>query len=479
MKQMWCWSVILVLAVISSSFPVAAKDMRDLAVQADQTRQNLAAKAREEKAAAEQAAAESRAQVLADRSVLEKSVAELESSRNKLAAEVKHLEETGAKLTIEETAANEQLAQTSGMVRELVGQIRINAKDLDTLISQNLQSAVGTKPASFLSAVAEDERFPGMDDVRAMTGALLDQIRRSGEVSVQRGLIVDRAGKEVEAEILLLGFFTAAYRKGKETGFLNYATSGNKLYALSRLPGSQIEQQLARYMEGKGEAVPLDISRGGALRQLTHQLSLTGQISKGGPIVWPILAILVVGLLIVAERALRLFRNRHTSLSLIDQIRQRSASGDWTGSEQLCSQWNQKPLARVLLAGLKARSLQREDMENVLQEAILKEIPGLERFLSTLGILTAIAPLLGLLGTVTGMINVFHVITLHGAGDPRLMSGGISEALVTTMLGLSVAIPLMLLHNILNRSVDRMIGDLEEQGMALVNIIHKHRQVSC
>ena len=136
-------------------------------------------------------------------------------------------------------------------------------------------------------------------------------------------------------------------------------------------------------------------------------------------------------------------------------------------------------MARVLLAGLAAKDLQREDMENVLQEAILKEIPALERFLSTLGMLTAIAPLLGLLGTVTGMINVFHVITLHGASDPRLMSGGISEALVTTMLGLSVAIPLMLLHNLLSRRVDRMIGDLEEQSVALVNIIHHHRHSSC
>jgi biopolymer transport protein ExbB len=88
-------------------------------------------------------------------------------------------------------------------------------------------------------------------------------------------------------------------------------------------------------------------------------------------------------------------------------------------------------------------------MENALQEAILREVPPMERFLSTLGMLAAIAPLLGLLGTVTGMIGTFHVITQHGTGDPRMMSGGISEALVTTMLGLSVAIPIMLAHTLL------------------------------
>ncbi len=122
--------------------------------------------------------------------------------------------------------------------------------------------------------------------------------------------------------------------------------------------------------------------------------------------------------------------------------------------------------------------MQREEMENALQEAILKEIPPMERFLSTLGMLAAIAPLLGLLGTVTGMIDTFHVITLYGTGDPRLMSGGISEALVTTMLGLSVAIPLMMGQTLLNRTVEKRIGQMEEKAVALVNIIHKNRGAS-
>jgi biopolymer transport protein ExbB len=89
--------------------------------------------------------------------------------------------------------------------------------------------------------------------------------------------------------------------------------------------------------------------------------------------------------------------------------------------------------------------------------------------------LAAIAPLLGLLGTVTGMIDTFHVITQHGTGDPRMMSGGISEALVTTMLGLTVAIPIMLAHTLLNRAVDTRIGQMEEKAMALVNIVHRNR----
>jgi biopolymer transport protein ExbB len=135
-------------------------------------------------------------------------------------------------------------------------------------------------------------------------------------------------------------------------------------------------------------------------------------------------------------------------------------------------------VARVIKAGIACCDMKREEMENALQEAILKEIPPMERFLSTLGMLAAIAPLLGLLGTVTGMIDTFHVITMHGTGDPRLMSGGISEALVTTMLGLSVAIPLMLSQTLLNRTVDNRIGEMEEKAVALVNILHKNRGMS-
>jgi biopolymer transport protein ExbB len=162
----------------------------------------------------------------------------------------------------------------------------------------------------------------------------------------------------------------------------------------------------------------------------------------------------------------------------MQRIEKLSAKNDWQACIQACAQYARKPVARVLKAGLSSRQMQREEMENALQEAILKEIPPMERFLSTLGMLAAIAPLLGLLGTVIGMIETFHVITLHGTGDPRLMSGGISEALVTTMLGLSVAIPLMLSQTLLNRAVDKHIGQMEEKAVSLVNIIHKNRDIA-
>lgn len=312
-----------------------------------------------------------------------------------------------------------------------------------------------------------------------MTAIMFDQIRLSSEVSVLEHEIVDRDGETVAARLLLLGPFTACYQLADEHGFLTYSPAGNKLYALSRLPGGRMQKRIKAYMQGKSDSVPMDIGRGAALQQLTHSLSLWEQLPEGGPIVWPILLILLVGLLIIGERLIFFWRRRLDGDDFIRRIAQHVQKQQWQACDDLRRAEAIKPVARVVAAGLSCRDMGRENMENALQEAVLREIPALERFLSTLGILAAIAPLLGLLGTVTGMIETFHVITLHGTGDARLMSGGISEALVTTMLGLGVAIPLMLGQTLLNRAADKEIGRLEEKAVALVNIVHKSKVGRC
>jgi biopolymer transport protein ExbB len=470
--------LVLILLTFWVALPLRADDMREVQIQAQEAKKALMQKAAVEKAAAQRVAEKSRAEITVDRLSLNKAIAELESNVRKLEKEVDDLTRVNSRLEEKEKALNGELAQTGGTIKELVGVIRVNAKDVDGLIRQNLQTAFYGAPDSFLDAVARDSRFPGMDDVHRMVDALLAQIRLSGEVSLRKGTVIDRAGREVAADLLLLGPFTAVYCIGDEVGFCNYAGAGGKLYALSRLPSKRMQKQIKRYVQGRSEAVPMDISRGGGLRQLTHELSLWQQVPKGGPIVWPIMLILGVGVLIVIERIIFLVRKRLDADGLIQNIEALSKENNWQACEQACDRHTMTPVARVIKAGIRCCHMKREEMENALQEAILKEIPPMERFLSTLGMLAAIAPLLGLLGTVTGMIDTFHVITMHGTGDPRLMSGGISEALVTTMLGLSVAIPLMLSQTLLNRTVDNKIGEMEEKAVALVNIIHQNRGIS-
>lgn len=462
------------LVFLTGATALLAQDMRALKIQARQSREALMEKAAAEKAKADQAALESLERITRNRESLKKAISGLETINLKLENDIQILSEEFDELDKKERQLNQELAETGAMIKELVGAIRINARDVDALISQNHQTNPGMKNPSFLESVARDEVFPGMDEIRGISRALIRQIDVSGQVVFQKGSIINRSGRKIETDMLLIGPFTAAYRTENESGFCHYTSGG--LYALSRLPSRRMQKDIIQYMEGRSEAVPMDISRGGALNQLTHELSLWDQIPKGGPIVWPILIILVLGSAIVLERIIFLVRRKAGADVLIDTVESLSIKNNWKDCEKTCEQHIQKPLARVVKAGLICRHMRREEIENALQEAILKEIPPMDRFLSTLGMLAAIAPLLGLLGTVTGMINTFHVITMHGTGDPRLMSGGISEALVTTMLGLSVAIPLLLSQTLLNRSVEKRIDEMEEKAVTLVNIIHKNKR---
>jgi biopolymer transport protein ExbB len=452
-----------------------AEDMREMHLQAEMSKQQLFEKAAREKSDAQQRAAESRKSILNDRTRLEGAIKELERRKKKLDEEIAGLQQERLILKEEEVKVTEDLAQTSQMIDELVGVVRVSAKDIESFVGENLQTALADDSSVFLASMAGEDAFPGMESITRLADVLLDQIALTSEVFRVEGEIIDRDGKEVKAEILVLGPFCAAYRVDNEIGFLRYSSSGKRLYALSKLPPKRMQKKIQSYMEGESVSVVMDIGRGAALQQLSHSLTLWEQIEEGGPIVWPILVIFGFGLLIVLERILFLFRKHFRNENVMNRLHESIRNADWSQCEDLCSRFMKKPVMRILLAGIQSRHLKREEVESVLQEAILREIQPMERFLSTLGMLAAIAPLLGLLGTVTGMIDTFHVITLHGTSDPRLMSGGISEALVTTMLGLGVAIPLMLSQTLLNRSIEKEIGTMEEKAVSLVNLLHKSR----
>ena len=453
-----------------------AEDMRAMVIEAREKKAALLEKANLEKERALKDAQEARSRIMADKKALMAAIKRLKEKNRKLKKENRNLKAGLEALKRKEKDLLGQREEIEGNVRELVGVIRMNAKDLDALLRQSIQSAFLGDREELLQSIMNQLKFPGMDDIRSMVEIIFDEIIMSGQVRVLKGSFVDRAGEETTGEILILGNFSAAYRIPQETGFLLYSESSHRLFALSKLPPRRMIKKLNAYMDGKSEDVPIDMSKGAALRQLTHRLSLVEQIPKGGPIVWPIMGIAALSLLIILERTFYLFRKDINPERFADPLLGHAARHEWDKCISLCEQEGEKPVPRVLLAGVKNRDMGREELENVLQEAILNEIPNLERFLSTLGMLAAISPLLGLLGTVTGMINTFHVITYYGTGDPRMMSAGISEALITTMLGLSVAIPVMLCHTLLSRKVENMIAQMEKKAVAFVNTLFKARE---
>jgi biopolymer transport protein ExbB len=477
--------VCLISLICLNPAGVLADDMRrSFAVQAEK-RAQMEEKAREELARARSEAKERTRQIKQDKDALSAAIQDLKNRNNTLEKNNQELAQLIQDRQAAREALNEELALSRAENRELSGFVRSAAKDLEGLLLQSPQSALSGNGHGFLAPVIQAERFPSMTDIRAMTDAWFDEIFAAGQVRIVNGPIVDRQGLDQEARILMLGNFTGIYvleqadAPKPEVGFLLYFDADQRFFALSRLPEAATVRRIQAYLAGERPDVPVDISRGTALRQYTLELDLAKQIPKGGPIVWPILGILGLALLILLERLVFFFRKQMTPEPFMDKLRGLVAAGDWEGCEALCQSRKNKWIPEILLTALAFRDHTRQDMENALQEAILGEIPAIERFVSTLGMLAAIAPLLGLLGTVTGMINTFHVITYYGAGDPKMMSGGISEALVTTMLGLTVAIPIMLFHTLLSRRVETQIGQMEEKAVAFVNMVFKARNECC
>ena len=465
----------IALVICCICTPAPAQDMRQSNVTLAQQKKALQEKAALELKNARQEALNREKEIKQDKASLLAAIEAVKTRNEVLEKENNDIQTRIEEIKTEITKIRESLAETQAVNRELSGFIRSNAKDLESMLIQSLQSALDPNRHLFLAPLINQEKFPSMDDIRRMVSLLFNEIQASGEVKLTRGTIVDRHGTEQEADLLIIGNFTAMYALDNEIGFLLYSDQSRRFFALSRLPDTGMSRNIKAYMDKQTPDVAMDISKGGALRQLTHQLNLWDQIPKGGPIVWPIVAILGLAFLILLERIFYLFRKRMNADAFMIKVQQLVDNNQWEACRSLLESKRKKLIPKVLLTALDFKDQERVDMENALQEAILGEIPHIERFLSTLGMLAAIAPLLGLLGTVTGMINTFHVITYYGTGDPRMMSGGISEALVTTMLGLSVAIPIMLCHTLLSRRVEMEIGKIEEKAVSFVNMVFKSR----
>lgn len=198
-------------------------------------------------------------------------------------------------------------------------------------------------------------------------------------------------------------------------------------------------------------------------------------IKAGGWLMVPILACSIVAMAIILERFWSLQRKRITPKHLVAQAWHWAKNGE-LNEARINFLRNSSPLGRILAAGLVNRHHSREVMKEGIEETGRHIVPQLERFLNTLGTIAAITPLLGLLGTVFGMIEVFNAILEHGVGSPKELAGGISTALITTAAGLSVAIPSLMFYRYFRGRVDELVITMEQESLKLVEILHGERE---
>lgn len=218
---------------------------------------------------------------------------------------------------------------------------------------------------------------------------------------------------------------------------------------------------------GSGE-LPVDSSMGNAVKLGQTKESLVEHLIKGGPVMIPILLLGAVALAIFFWKWLQISRVRTAGAAdlqvILGAIGQRDRTRARQHAESILG-----PVGEMLRAAIEHSRERKEYIEEVMYERMLSTKPRLEKLLPYLALSAAAAPLLGLLGTVTGMINTFNMITVFGTGDPRTLAGGISEALITTEFGLVVAIPSLLLHAVLSRKVRGVLGSMEQTAVAFIN----------
>ena len=349
------------------------------------------------------------------------------------------------------TELEQKLNIASGTVGEIVGVVKIAAGDFKGQFQNSVISAQFPGRDKFMSQLAERKKLPAIADLNKLWFEMQKEMTESGKVVKFKAQVVTPDGTKSEKTVMRVGAFNLT-AEGK---YLNYQAATNQIVELARQPQGKYLGMIEDLEETKSgyENFGLDPSRGVILGMLVQAPSLSERIQQGGLVGYVILTLLFIGLIMVGER---LFVLNKEGNKIKEQLNSTQAQGD-------------NPIAQLIRAFEANKGKDLETLEMKLDETILKTAPILERGIPTIKILSAVAPLLGLLGTVTGMIATFQSITLFGTGDPKLMAGGISTALITTVLGLVCAIPLLLLHNVVSAKSKGLIQILEEQAAGLLS----------
>lgn len=377
----------------------------------------------------------------------------LAQAKAALAAEQARAEQLKTAFSNNETTIAEQLRASEagdGELHDFDAVVRQLATDLKGMLDASLVSAQKPARLAFVESLVEAEDRPTMDDLEKLWQVVLEETIESGKIVKFRTNVISAQGKDEPRTVTRLGVFSAT----SNGDFLRYAPEVHQLVEQARQPPG-VYRRMARAHEQSTEGmttVAFDPTRGSMLAILSQEPTLWERIKQA-----KLIGFITLGL---GGLAILIAIWRYFSLSAIARAvarQQRSKEVDTAN-----------PLGRVLKAYTDNRSVDVETLERKLDEAIIRELPPIQRGLGALLVIAEAAPLLGLLGTVSGMVATFQALSMFGAGDAKVVAGGISEALVATIIGLSVAIPCLVMHSFLKSKSDGIVQVLDEQAAGMV-----------
>jgi len=356
------------------------------------------------------------------------------------------------------TQLEETLTQRLGALGELFGVVRQVSGDTRSQLEGSMVSAQIPGREEFLEELGKNKSLPSIESLEKLWFILHQEMTELGKVVKFPATVVNIDGEQNQREVTRVGAFNAI----SDGIYLVYEE--RKLQELPKQPAGTYLDTVASFEASTGPMAMLavDPSRGSILKVLIQTPGFWERIQFGGNVGY---AIIVLGLMAGTLAIIRWIIVYLTGRKVAAQKKSNQVS-------------DKNPLGRVLGIYEANRTTDVETLELKLDEAIMRESASLDKMLWVVKVVSVVAPLMGLLGTVTGMIRTFQAITLFGTGDPKMMASGISEALVTTMLGLYFAIPLVLLHALVSNTSKGVVEILEEQAAGLIAQRAEQRDVS-
>lgn len=351
-------------------------------------------------------------------------------------------------------AQQEILAKRLGSLRELFGVLQQVSGDTQGIFEGSIVSAEYPGRTEWLSEFAQSmgksSKLASIEEIERLWFEIQREATETGKITRFTAPVNKLNGEVSEQEVIRIG----GYNLISEGQYVVYDIENNVVKELPAQPAARFVDSAAALQGASSGFVPfgLDPTRGQLLELQIQIPTLEERINQGGTPGYVIIALGVIALLLSIERFITL---SITAGKVKSQIKNSTAD---TGN----------PLGRVLKVYEENKSVDPETLQLKLDEAILKEQPAINARIAFIKIISMVAPLLGLLGTVIGMIVTFQAITLFGTGDPKTMAGGISQALITTVLGLCVAIPTVLLHSIVHSRSQGVMHILNEQSAGLI-----------
>ena len=392
---------------------------------------------------------------LADKAAQQQEVRNAERMQREEEAEAERLE--GIFETNEQDIAAKQeiLAKRLGSLRELFGVLQQVSGDTQgvfegSIVSSQIQGR-GDWLGEFAQSMGKSSKLATIEEIERLWFELQREMTESAKITKFNATVIKTDGETVEQEVIRVGSFNLV--SGGE--YVSYDINNGTINELPRQPAARFVSSAGDLESATSGFVPfgLDPTRGQLLALQVQVPTIEERVQQGGTPGYVIITLGIIALLLSIERFI--------TLSMVGgRVKKQAANAGTADSGN--------PLGRVLQVYHDNKDIDAETLQLKLDEAILKEQPSINARIAFIKIISMVAPLLGLLGTVIGMIVTFQAITLFGTGDPKTRAGGISQALITTVLGLTVAIPTVLLHSIVDSRAKSILHILTEQSAGLV-----------